>query len=66
MGDIGLPVTKVWDGKGMTVQRTKGELEYFESEGFCAEDHGIFLDGDEVKRFGEALNEWLDSVAPIR
>jgi hypothetical protein len=62
----GFPVTKVWDGKGMTKQITEGELEYFDAEGFRDADHGIVLDKDEVEEFSEALNAWLDSVAPIR
>ena len=63
---LGFPVTKVWDGKGSTEQMTRGKLEYFEAEGFRDEDHGIVLDEDEVKRFGEALNSWLDSVVSIK
>ncbi len=66
LGEAGFPVTKVWDGKGLTKQITGGDLEYFDSEGFSDEGHGIFLDEDEVARFGEALNGWLDKVAPIR
>ncbi len=66
LSDVGFPVTKVWDGKGMTKQITEGELEYFDAEGFRDEDHGIVLDEDEVKEFGGALNVWLDLVAPIR
>lgn len=61
LGELGFPVTKIWDGKGRTEQITCGELEYFEAEGFRDEDYGIILDADEVELFGEALNEWLDS-----
>ncbi len=63
---IGFPVTKAWDGKGLTEQVTKGKLEYFESEGFRNEDHGIFIDKDEAAEFAETLNMWLDEVCPIR
>ncbi len=63
---IGFPVTGDWDGKSLTKQVSEGKLEYFDVEGFRCEDHGIFLDEDEVRGFGEALNSWLDEVCPIR
>ena len=66
LGEVGFPVMKVWDGKESTKKVTEGKVEYFDADGFENEDHDIFLDDDEVAEFSEALNMWLDEVAPIR
>jgi len=66
MGEIGFPVTGDWEGTSPTAQASCEDLEYFNAEGFSDEDVGIVLDADEMKRFGEALNSWLDRICPVR
>jgi hypothetical protein len=57
---LGFPITELWDGKESTKQVTNKKLEYFETENFKPEDHGIKIDKEEAHKFAEALNKWLD------
>ena len=60
---LGFPTTEEWDGKTSTKQVTNEKLEYFPADDFKEKDHDIRIDKEEVHKFAEALNEWLETSA---
>jgi len=63
---LDFPVTEKWSGLEDTKQVTEGELEFYKEDDFNSKKeeilkkHGISIDKEEVYKFAEELNKYLE------